>query len=155
SSAAPPSVRVGGGPEPRDRGGGPPTGPMLSSGYEPVLEPAEIAPAAVPLPGPDPVLNPAELEVAPEPAPSSDELEVFDAGPLLEGEPEPEADPSGEEGMLHAAHQPSPLVPGVHPELEHTSPMLAVAAGAWSAPTDDRLRPPPAAAGAARPPPPA
>ena len=43
--------------------------------------------------------------------------------------------------MLHAADEASPLAPGVHPELEHTSPMLAVAAGAWSATTDDRLAP--------------
>ena len=100
------------------------TGPMLSSGYEPVLQPAEveIVATAVPLPAPD-------------------HLEAFDAGPLLEAEPEPEPEPSAEEEMLPAGDEPSPLVPAVHPELEHTAPVLAVAAGAWSATTDDRLAP--------------
>ncbi len=93
-------------------------------------EPPAAAPASV--------ATPAAPEPAPEPAPS-DHLEAFDAGPLLEGEPEPE--PSGDEEMLHAAEEPSPLVPGVHPDLEHTAPMLALAAGAWSATTDDRLAP--------------
>jgi CheY-like chemotaxis protein len=64
---------------------------------------------------------------------------AFDAGPLLEGEPEAEAEPAGEDEMLHAADEAH--VPGVDPELEHTAPMLAVAAGAWTAATDDRLAP--------------
>lgn len=112
------------GPETMDLDWEPPTGPMLSSGYEPVLEPilepAELAPVAVPLPAPD-------------------RVEAFDAGPLLEAEPEPEPEPIGENELLQAAEEPS--LPGVHPELEHTGPMLAVAAGAWSATTDDRLAP--------------
>jgi len=64
---------------------------------------------------------------------------AFDAGPLLEGEPEAEAEPAGEDEMLHAADEAH--VAGVDPELEHTAPMLAVAAGAWTAATDDRLAP--------------
>ncbi|HUM11747.1 MAG TPA: hypothetical protein VLT82_12425 [Myxococcaceae bacterium] len=76
-----------------------------------------------------------------EPAPVHDHLEAFDTGPLLEGEPEAESEPAGEDEMLQAAEEPGPLVPGVHPDLEHTAPMLAVAAGAWSATTDDRLAP--------------
>jgi len=117
------SVRLEVGPETMDLDWDVQTGPMLSSGYEQVLPPppAPAASAAVPLPGPDPVLNPAELGFE----------EAFDAGPLLEGEPELELNPSGEDE----------IVPGVHPELEHTSPMLAVAAGVWSATTDDRLAP--------------
>jgi hypothetical protein len=104
------------GPETLDLDWEPQTGPMLSSGYEPVpepvLDPAELAPAAVPLPAPE-------------------HLEAFDAGPLLEAEPEPEPEPTGEDEMLQAAEEPS---------LD-TAPMLAVAAGAWSATTDDRLAP--------------
>jgi hypothetical protein len=73
--------------------------------------------------------------------PELDGLEAFDAGPLLEGEPEPEPEPAGEDEMLHAADEASPLAPGVHPDLEHTGPMLAVGAGAWSATPDDRLAP--------------
>ena len=74
-----------------------------------------------------------------EPAP--DHLEAFDAGPLLEGEPDAEPEVTGDDEMLQAADEPAPLVPGIHPDLEHTAPMLAVAAGAWSAATDDRLAP--------------
>jgi len=64
---------------------------------------------------------------------------AFDAGPLLEGEPDAEPEPAGEGEMLHAADEAH--VSGVDPELEHTAPMLAVAAGAWTAATDDRLAP--------------
>ena len=99
-------------------------------------EPPAVPPAAPP----SAFAPPAEPEPAPAPAPP-DHLEAFDAGPLLEGEPEAEAEPSGDEEMLHAAEEPSPLVPGVHPDLEQTAPMLALAAGAWSATTDDRLAP--------------
>jgi len=97
-------------------------------------EPPAVPPAALPAE----FAPPAEPEPAPAPP---DHLEAFDAGPLLEGEPEAEAEPSGDEEMLHAAEEPSPLVPGVHPDLEQTAPMLALAAGAWSATTDDRLAP--------------
>ncbi|HZJ55724.1 MAG TPA: DUF4388 domain-containing protein [Myxococcaceae bacterium] len=124
TGSGPISLAVG--PETMDLDWEPPTGPMLSSGYEPVLEPvldpAELAPAAVPLPAPD-------------------RPETFDAGPLLEGEPELEPELIGEDEMLQAAEEPPPRVPGLDPELEHTSPALAVAAGAWSATTDDRLAP--------------
>jgi hypothetical protein len=104
------------GPETMDLDWEPPTGPMLSSGYEPVLDPVQLAPAA-----------PAAV-----PLPAPDRLEAFDAGPLLEAEPEPEPESSGDEEMLPAVEEPS---------LEHTAPVLAVAAGAWSATTDDRLAP--------------
>ncbi len=90
----------------------------------------------------DPPTGPLQLdEPAPEPPLPPDHLEAFDAGPLLEGEPEPELEPGADEEMLHAAEEPGQLLPGVHPDLEHTAPMLAVAAGAWSATTDDRLSP--------------
>jgi CheY-like chemotaxis protein len=121
------SIPIAVGPETMDLDWEPPTGPMLSSGYEPVLEavldPAQLAPVAVPLPAPDyPV-------------------ETFDAGSLLEAEPEPEPVPLGEDEVLFAPEEPPALVSDLQSELEHTSPMLAVAAGAWSATTDDRLAP--------------
>ena len=120
----PSSIPFETGPETMDLDWEEPTGPMLSSGYEPVLEPAELVPA-VP---------------APVPLPAPENLEAFDAGPLLEAEPD-EVEPPGEEEVLPAADEPPLLVVGVHPELEHTAPMLAVAAGAWTAATDDRLAP--------------
>ena len=112
----PSSISLEAGPETMDLDWEPATGPMLSSGYEPVLEPAQLAPTAP----------------APVPLPAPDRLEAFDAGPLLEAEAEPEPEPSGDEEMLPAAEEPS---------LEHTAPVLAVAAGAWSATTDDHLAP--------------
>lgn len=112
----PSSISLEAGPETLDLDWEPPTGPMLSSGYEPVLEPVQLAPTAP----------------APVPLPAPDRLEAFDAGPLLEAEPGPEPEPSGDEEMLPAVEEPS---------LEHTAPVLAVAAGAWSATTDDRLAP--------------
>jgi hypothetical protein len=112
----PSSIPVESGPETLDLDWEPPTGPMLSSGYEPVLEPAQLAPTAP----------------APVPLPAPERLEAFDAGPLLEAEPEPEPELSGDEEMLPAVEEPS---------MEHTAPVLAVAAGAWSATTDDRLAP--------------
>jgi CheY-like chemotaxis protein len=112
----PSSISLEAGPETLDLDWEPPTGPMLSSGYEPVLEPAQLAPTAP----------------APVPLPAPDRVEAFDAGPLLEAEPEPEPEPSADEEMLPAAEEGS---------LEHTAPALAVAAGAWSATTDDRLAP--------------
>jgi hypothetical protein len=89
----------------------------------------------------EPVLAPYQLEAVPLPAP--DHLEAFDAGPLIEAEPEQDLEPvlSPDDELLHAAEEPAPVVAGLHPELEHTAPMLAVAAGAWSAATDDRLAP--------------
>src|SRR5262249_48230984 len=100
---------------------------------------------------------PSETPVSAELQPSSDEvslafdsppselppdhLEAFDAGPLLEAEPEPESEPSTDDELLHALDESPPLVPGIEGDLEHTAPMLAVAAGAWSATTDDRLAP--------------
>ncbi|HZW88986.1 MAG TPA: hypothetical protein VFF12_07900 [Myxococcaceae bacterium] len=119
----PASIPLEVGPETMDLDWEVQTGPMLSSGYEPVVQPADVVvvPTAVPLPAPD-------------------HVEAFDAGPLLEAEPELEAEPAGEE-MLPAADEPAPLVPGVHADLENTSPVLAVAAGAWSATTDDGLAP--------------
>ena len=117
------------GPETLDLDWEPPTGPMSVTGS-------------------DPVLDPAQLHAVPEPALSGDAPEAFDAGPLLEGEPELEAEPAGEDELLHAAEDgTSPLATG-NPELEHTSPVLAVAAGAWSATTDDRLAPKGASPGA-------
>ena len=70
-------------------------------------------------------------------------MEAFDAGPLLEGEPgaDPDGGVAGDGELLLGSEEPSPLVPGVHPDLEHTAPMLAVAAGAWSATTDHTLSP--------------
>ena len=121
------SIGLESGPETMDLDWESATGPMLSSGYEPVLEPAQLAPA--------------ELAPVAVPLPAPDHLEAFDAGPLLEAEPEPEPEPDAEDELLQAADEPLPLVPGVQPELEHTAPMLAVAAGAWSAATDDRLSP--------------
>src|SRR5262249_26405119 len=80
----------------------------------------------------------------PLPAPGEsppEHLEAFDAGPLLEAEPEVEPEQSAEdELLLHAAEEPA-LPSGMADDLEHTAPMLAVAAGAWSATTDDRLAP--------------
>ncbi len=77
----------------------------------------------------------------PVPARPVEHLEAFDAGPLLEGEPGPDAEPGAEGELLLPSEEPSPFVPGVHPDLEHTAPMLAVAAGAWSATTDHTLAP--------------
>jgi CheY-like chemotaxis protein len=111
------------GPETMDLDWESPTGPMATAEPdEPILDPAQLSP--VPLPAPD-------------------HLEAFDAGPLLEAEPELEPEPvlSPDDELLHAAEEPVPVVAGLHPELEHTAPMLAVAAGAWSAATDDRLAP--------------
>jgi len=120
------SIPIAVGPETMDLDWESPTGPMLSSGYEPVLEPvldpAQLAPVAVPLPAPD-------------------HVEAFDAGPLLEAEPEPEPVLLGEDEVLVTPEEPPAVVSDLQPELEHTSPMLAVAAGAWSATTDDRLAP--------------
>src|SRR5262249_51255449 len=112
------------GPEIMDLDWESPTGPMATA------EPDE------------PILDPAQLS-APAPLPAPDRLEAFDAGPLLEAEPELEPEPvlSPDDELLHAAEEPVPVVAGLHPELEHTAPMLAVAAGAWSAATDDRLAP--------------
>ena len=83
-----------------------------------------------------------DLDWSPPPVPARPvgHLEAFDAGPLLEGEPG-DSEPGGEEEVLLPSEEPSPLVPGVHPDLEHTAPMLAVAAGAWSATTDHTLAP--------------
>ena len=111
------------GPETMDLDWESPTGPMATAEPdEPILDPAQVSP--VPLPAPD-------------------HLEAFDAGPLLEAEPELEPEPvlSPDDELLHAAEEPVPVVAGLHPELEHAAPMLAVAAGAWSAATDDRLAP--------------
>ncbi len=77
----------------------------------------------------------------PAPARPSNHLEAFDAGPLLEGEPGTDSEPGAEGELLLPSEEPSPLVLGVHPDLEHTAPMLAVAAGAWSATTDHTLAP--------------
>jgi CheY-like chemotaxis protein len=114
---------------------------------EPLTDTFGTSPGPLPLEPPggletvdlDWALSPPEPEVAP---PGPEHTEAFDAGPLLEGEPEPELSPPLDEGeVLEAAEGLAPLVPGVGADLEHTAPMLAVAAGAWSATTDDRLAP--------------
>ena len=81
---------------------------------------------------------PEPVAEQPRPPPPPDHLEAFDAGPLLEGEPDAEPEAPGDDEMLHAAEEAPPFVPA---DLEHTAPMLALAAGAWSAATHDRLAP--------------
>ena len=119
------SIRLDVGPETMDLDWESPTGPMATAEPEPVLDPAQLAP--------EPVGAPV------------DHLEAFDAGPLLEAEPEASADDellhAADDELLHAADETASPLPELDPELEHTAPMLAVAAGAWSATTDDRLAP--------------
>jgi CheY-like chemotaxis protein len=118
------------------------TGPeTLDLDWEPATGPMSVT-------GSDPVLDPAELQAVPEPALPADPPEAFDAGPLLEGEPELEPEHAGEDELLHAAEEGTAPLHSVSPELEHTSPEVAVAAGAWSAATDDRLAPKGAGPGA-------
>jgi CheY-like chemotaxis protein len=102
--------------------------------------PLEVGPETVDLDW-QPPGDPTPAAVAPGPPPAPHHLEAFDAGPLLEAEPEAESEPHGDDELLHAAEEPAPLVPGVPADLEHTAPMVAVAAGAWSAATDDHLAP--------------
>ena len=103
--------------------------------------PVDAGPETVDLdwqPPADPIPQP---ELEPEAVAPVDHLEAFDAGPLLEAEPDAELELPGDDELLHGAEEPAPLVPGLPVDLENTAPMLAVAAGAWSATTDDHLAP--------------
>ena len=112
---------------------------------EPLTDTFGTLPASPPPPAATPEtldLDWSLVEPGPEQPRAPGQVEAFDAGPLLEAEPEQEALPPAEPGeVLEAAEEPAPRLPDLSQELENTAPMLALAAGAWSATTDDRLSP--------------